>query len=291
LRQQPPLAANLPYLSIERYLTPGGRDYIEKKWRPDITDIRSTLLLGGLVVLLSVVVALAGLILVRRLAPLEHLRSHNQATSTIHHAIAIVFGVTTAFAIFLVWEQLDTAWATTAREAGNVEALYRIATHLPESNRNQVQQQTRAYAEAVVDEEWPLLARGQASQDAQNAADKLRESIDEFEPQTIKEQELYARLQTKVDELEENRGLRLLASQEGVPPLIWVAMVILGIITVAFTYLFGMDTPRLHIVRVALLTIVVALSLYTIHTIEYPFAGGVQIGPDAFERVLDRTGG
>jgi zinc transporter ZupT len=63
------------------------------------------LLLGVLVVLLSVVVALAGLLLVRRLVPLEHPESDNEATSTIHHAIAIVFGVAAAFAIFLVWEQ------------------------------------------------------------------------------------------------------------------------------------------------------------------------------------------
>jgi hypothetical protein len=202
-----------------------------------------------------------------------------------------VFGVAAAFAIILVWEQLGTARVITAREAGDVEALYRLATQLPESSRNQLQQQTRSYAEVVVEEEWPLLAQGQASANAQNAADKLRESIDEFEPQTMGEQELYARLLTKVDELEENRGLRLLASQEGVPPLIWAAMVILGIITVAFTYLFGVDTLRLHMVRVALLTVVVTLSLYTIHTIEYPFSPGVQVGPDAFETVLDRTGG
>jgi hypothetical protein len=205
------------------------------------------LLLGALVVLLSVVVALSGLILVRRLVPLEHLKSHNEATSTIHHAIAIVFGVAAAFAILLVWEQLDTAWATTAREAGEVEALYRLSTPLPESNRNRIQQQSRSYAEAVVEEEWPLLARGQTSQDAQNAADKLRESIDEFEPQTMEEQELYAWMLTKVDELEENRGLRLLESQEGVPPLVWAALVILGIITIAFTYLFGMELePSVH---------------------------------------------
>jgi hypothetical protein len=102
------------------------------------------------------------------------------------------------------------------------------------------------------------------------------------------EQELYARMLTRVGELEQNRGLRLLASQERVPPLIWAAMVLLGIITVASTYLFGVDNPRLHVVRVGLLA-VVALSLYTIYTIESPFPGGVQVGPEAFERVLDRT--
>jgi hypothetical protein len=102
LRQYPPPRANLPYFSVERYFTLSScRDYVEKKGRPDV----SALLLGVVVVLLSVVVALAGLVLVRRLVSLEHLESHSEATGTIHHAIAIVFGVAAAFAIFLVWEQ------------------------------------------------------------------------------------------------------------------------------------------------------------------------------------------
>jgi hypothetical protein len=250
-----------------------------------------TLFFGVVVILLSVVIALAGLLLVRRLAPLEFLESHSEATSTIHHAIAIVFGVAVAFAVFLVWEQLLMAQETTQREAGDVEALYRLATQLPEPNRDQLQQQARSYAETVVKEEWPLLARGQASTQAQNTADKLRENIEEFDPQTMAEQELYARMLTKADELEENRGIRLLQSREGVPTLIWLALVIGGIITVAFTYLFGMDRPRLHMLRVAALTIIVALSLYTIRIIEYPFTGDVRIGADAFEVVLDRIEG
>ena len=249
-----------------------------------------TVLVGILVVLLSVLVALAGLVLARRLVPLARLKTHNEATSTIHHAIAILYGVAAGFAIIIVWEQLNTAQATTEHEASDVEALYRLAAQLPESNRNQLQELARSYAEVVVREEWPLLAQGQSSTQAQNTADKLQESIQGFEPHTMAEQELYARMLTKADDLEENRGIRLLESREGVPPLLWPAFVIGGIITVVFTYLFGMDTPRLHMLRVALLTVIVSLSLYTIYAIEHPFTGNVQVRPDAFELVLQRIG-
>jgi hypothetical protein len=238
-----------------------------------------------------VLVALAGLLLARRFVPLAFLESDSEATSTIHHAIAIVFGVAAAFAIFLVWEQLLVAQATTQREAGDVEALYQLARQLPEPNRTQLQEQARSYAETVVEEEWPLLSRGQASTQAQNTVDKLRESIEEFEPQSMAEQELYARMLTKADELQENRGIRLQHSHEGVPTLIWLALVTAGIITVAFTYLFGRDNLRVHMVRVAALTVIVALALYTVRIIEYPFTGDVRIGADAFEQVLDRVEG
>jgi hypothetical protein len=247
-----------------------------------------TLLIGLLVVVLSVVLAIAGLVSIHHLVPLTYLDSHSEATSTIHQAIALVYGVTVAFAILLVWEQLDTAQATTQNEASDVEVIYTLAEQLPESDRTQVQDLSRSYAQLVVEEEWPLLAHGQESPKAQDTLDDLRRSIQEFDPQTMGEQTLYSQMLTQVVTLEENRGLRLLESNEGVPPLLWIVLVITGILTVAFAYLFGMDQPRVHILRVTVLTVVVALSLYTVRVIEYPFVGDVQVRPEAFERVLDR---
>jgi hypothetical protein len=248
----------------------------------------STLFVGLLVVSLSVLFAVAGLVLIRRVAPWSLSESHSQATDTIHQAISMVYGVAVGFAILLVWQQLDTAEATTQHEASDVEAIYRLAEQLPESNRSRVQELAQSYAQIVVEEEWPLLAHGQASSHAQNTLDELRENIQEFEPQTMAEQALYTQMLGDIDELYQNRGLRLLQSQEGVPPLVWGVLVITGIITVVFAYLLGAEAPRIHILRVTALTIVVALSLYTVHFIEHPFVGDVQVGPDAFEMVLDR---
>ena len=249
----------------------------------------STLLFGLLVVVLSVVLAIAGLLSIQRLlVPLIHLDSYSEATSTTHQTIALIYGVTIAFTVFLVWEQLDTAQATTQREASDVEVIYALAEQLPESDRAQVQDLSRSYAQVVVDEEWPLLAYGQGSPQAQDTLDELRTSIQEFAPQTMGEQALHTQMLTQVVTLDENRGLRLLESNEGVPPLLWIVLVIIGILTVTFAYLFGMEHPRVQIVRVAVMTVVVALSLYTVRVIEYPYVGDVQVRPEAFEKVLDR---
>jgi cytochrome b subunit of formate dehydrogenase len=237
---------------------------------------------------MSVLLAVAGLVLVRYLVPSTLLKSRGEATNAIHQAIGIVYGVAIGFTILVVWQHLDTAQATTQREASDVEAIYRHADQLHESDGNRVQELSRSYAEVVVEEEWPLLAHGQASPQAQNTADELRDRIQKLDPQTMGEQALYARMLTNVDELEENRGLRLLQSKEGVPPFLWIVLVITGIITVAFTYLFEIESPRRHMLLVAALAVVVALSLYTVRIIEYPFAGDVQASPEAFEMVLDR---
>jgi hypothetical protein len=195
----------------------------------------------------------------------------------------MVFGVAVGFAILLSWEQLNTAQVVTQREASDLEAIYRLAQQLPESDRNRVQELAQSYARVVIDEEWPLLAHGQASPRAQSTADELHGSIQKFKPSTTVEEALYTQMLERVIELEENREQRLLESHEGVPPTLWSVLVIIGMITVAFTYLFTIEPPWQHILRVTALTVVVALSLYTVWVVEQPFARDVQVRPDAFE--------
>ena len=61
-----------------------------------------------------------------------------------------------------------------------------------------------------------------------------------------------------------------------------------GVITIAFTYLFGLDNTMVHILMVAALALVLSLSLFTIAALDHPFRGDVRIHPDAFEQVLER---
>jgi hypothetical protein len=249
-----------------------------------------TLLVAVLFVLVCVLVALAGLVLVQRLL-LRRVtlhESHTETTGTIHQTVSLVYGVAVGFAIIIAWQQLNTAQATTEHEASTVENIYRLAAELPEPYRDQIQEQAQLYAEVVVQEEWPLLAQGQVSTHAQNTVDKLRGSIQEFEPKTPAEQNIDNRILTNIEALEDDRGLRVLESQEGIPDLLWIFLVVAAILTVASTYLFGKENLGVHMVRVAILAIMVAFSLYTVHTLEHPFSRAVQVRPDSFEKVLER---
>ena len=59
-------------------------------------------------------------------------------------------------------------------------------------------------------------------------------------------------------------------------------------IVVGFTYLFGMDSSLVHTLMVAALAGIIALALFTVGTLDYPFGSGVQVGPEAFELILER---
>jgi Protein of unknown function (DUF4239) len=248
----------------------------------------TTLIVGVLVVSLSVLLALAGLFVARRLVSATYLESSNGVAGSIYMPLSGLFGILIAFSAFLVWEQNNSAHVTAEREAGLLAAIYWHAEGLPESERQQVQELANSYALVVKEEEWSLMEEGQESSQAWAIVDELRRSIDLFEPSTSSEQTLQARLVTLYDDLVEDRTLRLLHSREGLPPPLWETLLIGTPMIVAFTYLFGVKNFRVHMVMVAMLTAIIVTVLCSIKAIEYPFTGDVRVPPDAFELVLNR---
>ncbi len=131
---------------------------------------------------------------------------------------------------------------------------------------------------------------GGSSRRVDKLLEELRQSVQGYEPRTDAQDALYAEALAEVDEVEDNRQFRLLAVDQGIPYMVWVVLVIGGILTVAFTYLFGMQSLRLHAVAVAGLAMLISLLLHTIGVLDYPFNSGVRVQPDAFEQVLRDIG-
>ena len=94
----------------------------------------------------------------------------------------------------------------------------------------------------------------------------------------------------QLDDLDETRALRLLEVREGLPRIVWAVLIAGAVITVSFTFLFRLESPWLHMLAVAALTVIVTLILYTVAVLEYPFNGSVPVEPDAFELVLESIG-
>ena len=130
------------------------------------------------------------------------------------------------------------------------------------------------------------MKEGRSSPRVEANLDELCQSVQRYEPHTDAQDALYAEALSEVADLEENREFRLVAVNEGIPYIVWVVLVVGGVLTVGFTYLFGMESARLHAVAVAGLTILISLILHAIGVLDYPFNSGVRVEPDAFEQVL-----
>jgi Protein of unknown function (DUF4239) len=254
----------------------------------------SVVLWGAVAVLVAVVVALAGQSVVARLVPM-HLRvSANTPLGTVYAALYVLYALSLAFALFTVWGEYSEAQRTTDSEANTVADLHHLAKQFPEPERHQIQDLSHSYAQAVIVEEWPLLGQGRASRrspQAQALADELVETVEDFEPTTSAEQTRYAQALTLVQDFDDARELRLLESHQGIPTIMWVVLLIGGVLTISFTFFFGIESTWLHRTSIASLTVLVVLILFTINRIEYPFTGDIQVTPADFESALHRMEG
>ena len=241
---------------------------------------------GFLVVSLAVALAVAGLLLAQRLVPLSVRESHNAAIGIIYAALYVMFGVMVGFSAYLVLNKYTTSQNTAKIEASNVEELYWLAEQFPEPERDQVQELAVSYARVVIHEEWPLMRQGETSTNAEATVGTLRRSLEDIEPGTDTERAVFSQALERVHDLDEAREVRLLNVQEGLPPILWIVLVSLGIDTILFTYFVGMKSTWLHACAVAALTGGIALIIFTIVVLDHPFGGELRLGPDAFELVL-----
>ena len=236
-------------------------------------------------------VAVAGLVLVQRLVPPERREGQNDVTGFIYAVLGVAYAVLLAFVVIAVWQDYETAQTDVESEAHELAGVYFLASQLPDPERTRIQDLARTYARVVVEQEWPMMERGQTSPHAESLLSQLRLKLLEFDPRTEGEQVLYERGLAQLHDAADARRSRLLEVREGIPKLLWVVIVGGGVVTVSFTYLFGLKSNAAHALMVAALTLVICGILFTIGEFDYPFSGVVEIRPEAFKEALGSFGG
>jgi hypothetical protein len=234
------------------------------------------------------VVSVGGLILVQRLVPITLRRQHNDVAGFIYAVLGVTYAVLLGLMVVAVWEQWEVAKHTADEEASSLAEIFWLADRLPESDGRRVQELARSYARVVVDEEWSLMAKKKSSPRAWDLLDDLRARLQDFQPTNPQEQILYDQSLERMRDLADARRDRLLEAEEGLPVILWVVLITGGIVVIGFMYLFGMDSTVVHLLMVASLALVIALVLFTVASLNYPFRGDIRISPEAMEHVLGR---
>jgi len=254
--------------------------------------LATTVLFGVLVVIGACLVAVAGLELVQRLVPAAKRQEHNEVAGFLYAVVGIVYAVLLALLVIAVWEQYQSARETVESEASAVGEVAWLAHRLPEPEHQQLQEDARSYAQEVVDTEWPLMEQRiegeRGTPEGWNLVDDMRATLQDVEPRTAAEQELYAEGLDRISRLGDARRMRLVAAEEDLPGVLWAVLVFGAVVVVGFTYLFGLRNSWAHRLMVMSLTAVIALVLFTIWVMEHPFSGGASLEPEAFELILER---
>jgi hypothetical protein len=243
--------------------------------------------LWSFVIILGVaLVAGAGVFLVEKLLPAKRRAEHNDIFGFVYAVIGVAYAVILGLVVVAAWNTLDEANANTYTESDALLQLAWYGHSLPQPAHNEVLRLTQEYADIVIDTEWPELAHQGSSAQAWSISAQLRSLVQDQQPTSPA---AVARYQQAIDaaaQLDDARRERVEQSSEGIPSLLWAALIIGGIITIGFAYFFGMKSIRAHAVVMFALTLIFTCLLLVVYELSYPFGGVVKVTPDAFELAL-----
>lgn len=249
-----------------------------------LLDNVSTLWLGVGLVVLCTGLSLLGLLFTRRRLDRSKLQKHQDVAGFLIAVVGVIYAVLLAFVVVIVWEDFGSADTTANNEADAVGNLYRDAIGIGGPQGRTLEGAVTAYAFSVASTEWPYMARHQdGSGETENALNvvwgdvkRLRvqagaTTASDFDDQAIRD----------VSAATEDRRTRILESSSQIPGTLWAVLIVGGIITIAFTYFFGVESLWHHALMVSALATLIALSLLVILTLNLPYTGGVAVKPDA----------
>ncbi len=245
------------------------------------------LLSGILIIGGTLALALLGFAVVHRLAPAPARAPYNDVTGFVYAAVSVVYAIVVAYVVIVVSEQFDAARSDVQLEAVAADNIYHGVDQFPEPMRSRVQSAVKAYVETTIDEEWPLLADNQVSPKAEALAEDVRDTLRQLPADNPRQQVMLGHVLTDYEHLLAERRLRIFQGQEGVHPLLWALLVGGGALTIGFTYLFGLEDARVHLLLIAGLALLIGGMLFMVQQVEHPFAGQLHVVPEPLQRVLE----
>ena len=244
---------------------------------------------GVIVICASILVSVAGLLVVRRYVDVNWLKRHHEVASYFFLMMGTLYAVLIAFAIFVVWSESKDAGTNLEHEATEVADLSRLSTAMPDPLRRKITTALMEYLNAVVEDEFPSMQHGRDSQRTWTAVQNLWDVYGTSQPDTPRLQAYFAESLKHLTQLSDYRRTRLFASRGTVPATLWYLLLSGAVLLVAFSYFFGHESVWSQAAMTAALAGVLAFSLFLIRSLDTPYSGVAHITPQPFSLELQHV--
>ena len=252
--------------------------------------IQSVWLSAFLLLVPSTILAMLGPVIVRRFVKIERLRINNEVAGFKFATVGVLYAVMLAFVVVVVWQKFNDADSEVAREAAAAATVYRLTVGLEREHGAAVRQAMTQYLDAAIKEDWPAMEHGKGSAAGSQAMTAVYDAVLKFHAQPG-ETVVLAELLRQVDQVSISRRLRILAANGAVPGILWMILFGGAVLTVCFTFFFGVENLRAQSLMTGALALLTFAGLLAVIAIDQPFGGGVRVEPDALATIRSDFGG
>ena len=143
------------------------------------------------------------------------------------------------------------------------------------------------YADAVINQDWPAMTRGQIPEGSHQLNERLWKILVGVKASSSSESTAADHALSELSALTLHRRTRLLQGVSQLPGIFWAVLLVGGIQTVVSASMFASAKPRMHTFLVFSTTLLVTLVLLAIADVDRPFRGWVHINNYAFVRAQE----
>jgi hypothetical protein len=243
--------------------------------------ITVTVIFSGLSVL--------GLYIVRILVPLETLKKNHEVAGFTFGVLGAFYGLLLAFVIVAAWERFDRANANVQEEGVALISLYRLSKGFSPPAASNMQHAIRAYTHRLIDVEWPEMANSRFSTiDDSVGTLGLWQVVATYKAEDPRQTLLVDKSYDQLSKLTEETSLRYLYSKENLPSVVWLVIYAGLIITIGFSYFFGLETFFSQALMCAVFSALLGLTILAILELAHPYQGAVVVSSQPLQYALSR---
>jgi hypothetical protein len=230
-----------------------------------------------------------GLYTVRRLVPLEALKKNHEVAGFTFGVLGAFYGLLLAFVIVAAWERFDRASANVQEEGVALASLYRLSKGFSAPAAGDMQHAIRVYTHHLIDVEWPAMANSNfASIDDSSGTQPLWQIIMNYKPDDSRRTMLVDKSFDQLSKLTEESSLRYLYSRENLPSVVWLVIYAGLLITIGFSYFFGLEAFSSQALMCAIFSTLLGLTILAILELAHPYQGAVVVSSQPFQYALSR---
>jgi hypothetical protein len=171
-------------------------------------------------------------------------------------------------------------------EANEVADIFHSTETVPEPARTVIKKALMDYLTSVYYDELKRMDQGEVTLHARGTLHALMTVFYQADDKYFPNRELYAETLKRLNNLAQDRRLRIFAASDTVPLAIWLVLLVLGVFTVLYTFFFGMKNIRTQYVITTTLTVTITLILFLIYVLDHPFMGASKVSAEPLRQVI-----
>lgn len=224
----------------------------------------------------------------RKIVRIKVLRSHNEVTGFLYLSIASFYALLLSFVVLIVWDQLNETHSNASKEGSSALGLYRDIKFYPDTiEAKPLLTSYLNFVYNVVDDEFPNMAKMQASIKTTNAFNTVFYNMERLNPKNPAQTQLVSEMFRHLNELAIYRGLRTTSLDTEIPSPMWLPIMFGAIITILCAMLLDIEHLKMHVFLNALLGIFIGMFLFTIILLDHPYTGELSIKPKSYQKIFE----